>query len=188
VHDIWQAAAALWAPPERECASIAVMTTNIRNYAPSDEEAVVALSLRAWAPVFASLEQALGSGLFARLHPDWRQDQEQAVRAALADPAMRVWVAAHGPQPVGFAAATLHQDRLIGEIHMLAVDPGHQHQGAGAALTEAATDWLRHSGMRVAMVETGGDPGHAPARRVYQRAGYTALPVARYFRALSPNS
>ncbi len=71
---------------------------------------------------------------------------------------------------------------------MLAVDPGQQHRGAGTALTEAATDWLRGSGMRVAMVETGGDPGHAPARRVYQRAGYTALPVARHFKALSPSS
>jgi len=71
---------------------------------------------------------------------------------------------------------------------MLAVDPAYQRQGAGAALTEAATSWLRASGMRVAMVETGGDPGHAPARRVYQRAGSTALPVARYFKALPPTS
>jgi len=37
--------------------------------------------------------------------------------------------------------------------------------------------------MRVAMIETGGDPGHAPARRVYERAGYTALPAVRFFTA-----
>jgi hypothetical protein len=34
------------------------------------------------------------------------------------------------------------------------------------------------------MVETGGDPGHAPARHVYERANYTLFPVARYFKAL----
>jgi hypothetical protein len=34
------------------------------------------------------------------------------------------------------------------------------------------------------MAETGGDPGHAPARAVYERAGFTLLPVARYFRTL----
>jgi GNAT superfamily N-acetyltransferase len=158
----------------------------IREYRPSDEERVVALSLRAWAPVFDSLEQALGSELFARLHPDWRQDQEEAVRGVLGDPAMRIWVAAAGLEPVGFAAASLHRDRLIGEISMLGVDPGHQHHGVGAALTDTATRWLRESGMQVAMVETGGDPGHAPARRVYERAGYTALPVARYFKPLGP--
>jgi hypothetical protein len=38
--------------------------------------------------------------------------------------------------------------------------------------------------MSVALVETGGDPGHAAARHLYEHLGYTSLPVARYFRAL----
>jgi hypothetical protein len=61
----------------------------IREYRPEDDQAVVELSLRAWAPVFASIEQALGR-----------------------------------------------------------------------------------------------DPGHGPARRVYEKAGYTGFPVVRYFKAL----
>ena len=44
--------------------------------------------------------------------------------------------------------------------------------------------WLRETGARVAMVETGGDPDHPPARRLYERADYTLLPIARYFKAL----
>jgi hypothetical protein len=35
--------------------------------------------------------------------------------------------------------------------------------------------------MKVAMVETGGDPGHAAARRTYEKAGCVLSPVARYF-------
>lgn len=76
------------------------------------------------------------------------------------------------------AAATL------GEIHMVAVDPRHQRHGLGAALTAFALDRLEAAGMTVAMVETGGEPGHAPARATYERAGFTLLPVARYFKAL----
>jgi hypothetical protein len=39
-----------------------------------DAEAVVGLSLRAWAPVFASIEQAIGSEIFGNLYPeDWRE-------------------------------------------------------------------------------------------------------------------
>jgi RimJ/RimL family protein N-acetyltransferase len=53
-----------------------------------------------------------------------------------------------------------------------------------ATIAGLATDWLHRSGMRIAMVETGGDAGHAAARRVYARAGYTPLPVVRYFKAL----
>ena len=155
----------------------------IRDYRPEDEEAVVGLSLRAWAPVFRSLEGVLGPGIFARLHPDWRHDQEEAVRGTLADPATRAWVSGTGDAVTGFTAAILH-DRRMGEVTMLAVDPQAQSRGLGAALTEAATGWLRDAGMTVAMIDTGGDPGHAPARRVYEKAGYTLLPVARYFKAL----
>jgi hypothetical protein len=33
-------------------------------------------------------------------------------------------------------------------------------------------------------VETGDDPGHAPARAAYERTGFERWPVARYFREL----
>jgi GNAT superfamily N-acetyltransferase len=75
-------------------------------------------------------------------------------------------------------------DAEVGEIVMLPVRPDEQKRGIGIALNEFATDWLRDAGMRVAMVETGGDEGHAPARRCYGRADYQLLPVARYFKSL----
>ncbi len=159
----------------------------IKEYQQSDEGPVVEFALRSWAPVFASLEEVLGEDLFARLHSaegGWREQQDAAIRATLTSPSMRTWVAEVEATPVGFVSARLTGDRQIGEIYMLAVDPGYQGGGIGTALTVKATDWLRQSGARVAMVETGGDPGHAPARRVYQKADYTLLPVARYFKAL----
>src|SRR5512132_372331 len=161
-----------------------LMDERIRDYGPLDEEPVVELSLRAWARVFSSLEQVLGREIFVRLHGDWRQHQEKEVRDTLADGATRVWVAEADRGVVAFVAAKLHPERRIGEISMLAVDPHAQRRGIGSAFTELATGWLRDAGMRVAMVETGGDLGHARARRVYEQANYTLLPVARYFRAL----
>jgi hypothetical protein len=38
--------------------------------------------------------------------------------------------------------------------------------------------------MAVVTVETGGDPGHAPARATYESAGFTLFPISRYFKAL----
>ena len=138
------------------------MDAVIREYRPHDGEAIVALSLRAWAPVFASLERALGDEVFARLHPDWRHDQATAVRATLGDAGTHTWVAEDNRRVLGFVAAAIDRDRGLGEISMLAVDPGDQRRGVGSALTEVATEWLRGAGARVAMVETGGDSGHAP--------------------------
>jgi ribosomal protein S18 acetylase RimI-like enzyme len=155
-----------------------------RPYRSDDEDVVVGLSLRAWAPVFASIEAVLGPEIFVRLHGDWRQYQEKAVRDTLAGGDTHTWVAETDRGVVGFVAARLHPEQLLGEIWMLAVDPTDQGQGIGLGLTELATEWLRDSGMKVAMVATGGDPGHAPARHVYEKAQFTLMPSAQYFRTL----
>ena len=161
------------------------MRPRIRPYDGRDAETVVDLSLRAWAPVFASLERVLGSEIFRRLHPDWREDQRRAVEDVCASKKARVWVAEVGASAVGFVAIEIFDPkRNMGEISMLAVDPDHQGGGIGTALTEFALDRLKDAGMTVAMVETGGDPGHAAARRTYEKAGYTLLPIARYFKNL----
>ena len=96
-----------------------------------------------------------------------------------------MWVAEAGASVVGFVAVEFdHPERSMGEISMLAVHPDYQGGGIGTALTEFALDRLKDAGMTVAMVETGGDPGHAAARRTYEKAGYTHLPIARYFKNL----
>ncbi|GAA3732726.1 GNAT family N-acetyltransferase [Salinactinospora qingdaonensis] len=146
---------------------------------------MVALSLRAWAPVFASLENVLGdSGVYAQMHPDWRADQRRAVQQACGSENIHVWVAEVDTLVAGFVAVRLDHEASLGEIYMVAVDPDHQRSGVGTALTSFALEWIKEQGMAVAMVETGGDPGHAPARRVYERAGFVQLPIARYFKKL----
>ena len=160
------------------------MRPRIRPFDDRDTEAVVDLSLRAWAPVFASLERALGSEIFRRLHPDWREDQRRAVQDVCAAEKGRVWVAEANETAVGFVAIELHQsERSMGEVSMLAVDPDYQGGGIGTALV-VGVDRLKDARLTVAMVETGGDPGHAAARRTYEKAGYVLLPIARYFKNL----
>src|SRR4051812_10385802 len=110
------------------------MDAHIRPYQPQDEEPVVELSLRAWAPVFESVNQVLGRELSRRLHGDWRDHQARAVRDTLANSAATVWVAQVGNGVAGFVAATLHREPSMGEIWMLAVDPEHQEVGVGTAL------------------------------------------------------
>ena len=161
----------------------------LRPFASEDLDALLDLSIRAWAPVFASLEQVLGSELFLRMHPDWRADQRQTVEHACRSEDVSVWVAESDRDVVGFVGITTDAAARVGEIYIIAVDPAHQRSGVGTALTQLALDELAEAGMTVAMVETGGDPGHAPARQLYERTGFTLLPIARYFTALdAPNA
>lgn len=148
-------------------------------------EEIVQLSLRAWEPVFASLEDAMEPAVYRVFHPQgWRAAQQAAVEATCRDAKVRTWVAREGSRVAGFTALRLHEEERMGEIYMIAVDPGFQRRGIAAALTRHALGWFEEAGMSVAMVETGGDPGHAPARRTYEAAGFRLLPVARYFRKL----
>ncbi len=157
------------------------MALVIRELSERDIDAVVRLSLRAWAPVHVSIADAFGPELNDALNPDWRASQEHEVRVACTSGAVRVWVGEVGHAVVGFVAVRIHDDRRIGEIELLAVDPDAQNDGVGTALAEFAIDWIRDAGVPVAMVGTGSDPGHAPARRTYEKAGMTLVPMSRYF-------
>jgi ribosomal protein S18 acetylase RimI-like enzyme len=146
---------------------------------------VVQLSLLAWAPVFSSFERVLGAHIYAALYPDWRRQQREAVERVCADGGeFIVYVAQVGGAVTGFVAYTVHGDDQTGEVELLAVHPAYQNRGIGTQLNTFALDRLRESGARLAVVGTGGDPGHAPARRSYEKAGYTALPLVRYYKAL----
>jgi GNAT superfamily N-acetyltransferase len=157
----------------------------IRLFAADDADDVITLALRAWEPVFDSLRAVLGPTLFVALEgEDWRPKQAADVRKTIEADHARTWVATVQGISQGFATASLAPGAELGEIAMIAVDPDHQRRGLASALTEAATVWLRDQGATTAMVDTGGDPGHAAARATYRRAGFTALPVMRYFKTL----
>ena len=161
------------------------MPAAIRPLGPGDVDQVVDLSVRAWAPVFDSLREVLGAAMFDRMHPGgWRTIQADAVREACTDPGMTVWVAAEDGTVTGFVAVVLHPDDREGEIHMIAVDPEFQRGGTAARLTDRAVEWIAEQGMELAVVATGGDPGHAPARASYERSGFRALPLVRYYKLL----
>lgn len=157
----------------------------IRPFRAADLEAVVELSLRAWEPVFRSLEAEMDAAVFEGFYPggDWRPVQRRAVESTCGD-RDNVWVAESQGVVVGFVALRFHEADRLGEIYMIAVDPAHQGRGIGSQLTEFGLERLKAGGMSLAMVETGGDAGHARARRTYERAGFRVLPLARFFKKL----
>ena len=157
----------------------------IQPYDPHHLNAVICLSLRAWAPVFDAIQEAMNADMYRAFYPDnWRVSQQKAVEDVCAAEDTNVWVAVDAGSTVGFVAVKLHSEDSMGEIYMVAVDPDFQGHGIGSALIEFALDWMKDAGMSVAMVETGGDPGHAPARYTYEKVGFELWPVARYFKKL----
>ncbi|NER19934.1 MAG: GNAT family N-acetyltransferase [Symploca sp. SIO1B1] len=133
----------------------------IQPYDPRYLDAVVCLSLRAWAPVFASIQNTMDADVYQVFYPDgWLVSQQKAVEDVCAAEDTNIWVTIDADSVVGFVAVKLHSEDNMGEIYMVAVEPDFQGQGIGSALIEFALEWMKNAGMSIAMVETGGDPGH----------------------------
>lgn len=159
------------------------MQPRVVPFAQSHLEQVIQLSLRAWEPVFDSMRDLLEPSVYSAFYPDWREVQRKDVTEACTSQDHDTWVALIDDTPVGFVDTT-RSDPVLAVIHMLAVDPAYQGLGIGLQLTEFAVERMREAGASVAMVQTGGDPGHAPARRTYEAAGFRLFPAAQYFRKL----
>lgn len=156
----------------------------IRRLTPADVPVVVEFSLRAWAPAFKSFERVLGAEIYRQVYPDWLRSQAVAVAAVCGEESADVWVVEREGRAVGFVATVIAADRSSAEIDMIAVDPAHQRRGLGADLLEHALIRARAAGIPLLEIATAGDPSHAPARRAYERAGFTALPLVRFYRKL----
>ena len=161
------------------------MTPRIRPFTDADNEAVVQLSLLAWEPVFASFRQMFGPAVYATLYPDWQRQQREVVeKFCQTGENTAAWVAEEEGAIAGFIVYTINDAEKMGVVELLAVHPEHQQRGVATGLNAFALDRMRASGMTMASLQTGGDPGHAPARQAYEKAGYRAFPTVWYYQPL----
>ncbi|MEX6465983.1 GNAT family N-acetyltransferase [Dietzia cinnamea] len=157
----------------------------IISYAPEYRSALLNLSLRAWEPVFPVVRNEVPGFVYGAFYPNgWRVRQLKDLSEVLDNEPENVDVAVDEGRPIGWVCTRLHPDDNMGEVFVIAVDPDYQQRGVGRHLLEHAFARVREAGMAMVMVETGGDSGHAPARRVYESLGFEPWPVARYFKQL----
>lgn len=152
----------------------------VRAYSHNDLAAIVRLSLLAWEPVFRSFRKVLGPNIYPLVYPGWRKSQKERVETTCQ--AKDVLVAEFESKVVGFLAYEVRG--ATGGVLLLAVHPEYQNRGFGTALNMVALEKMKAAGAKVAEVGTGGDEGHAPARRSYEKAGFTPFPLVRYFKTL----
>jgi ribosomal protein S18 acetylase RimI-like enzyme len=157
----------------------------IRSFAPGDLPRLIDLTIETFGPFYEdSFRPLVGDVVFRNQHGAWRENYRTEV-AGLHDPERHRYVAvAEDGAAIGYVAWTVDPARRNGSITHLAVAADQRRHGTGTALCEHAFARLRAQGAEVAVISTGGDPFHAPARAVYEGLGCTMLPVAVYYRQL----
>lgn len=150
----------------------------------SDLDAVQDFTELAFEPIFKSFARIMGSHIFALAYPDWRSLQRNLVVTLFEDKHINTWIAKVNDIPAGLVAYKVDDESKQGEIDFLVVHPDYQNDGIGTQFNEFALQKLRDAGMTLAIVGTGGDEAHAPARKAYEKAGFIALPSVWYFKNL----
>ena len=154
-------------------------------YSAAYRDAVLALTVDAWTPVFSKTRTEVPNFVFEAFYPNgWQTRQVSDVSDLLHNEPENIWLAVLEDTLVGFVGLRLHLDDQMGEIYIIAVSPDHQRKGISTALMQHAEETIRASGAKMMMVETIGDSGHEPARRAYEAFGFQSWPVARYFKEL----
>ncbi len=160
------------------------MNLHIRPYEESNHSDVIEITMLAFAPIHRSFAQILGPEINPLVYPDWRTSQREGIENIIKSETITLCVADVEGAIAGYVAYILNDKDKTGEVEILAVHPQHQSQGIGTALNLYALEKLKAGGMKLVVVGTGGDDSHAAARRSYEKAGYTALPLVRYYKAL----
>ncbi|MBK8900221.1 MAG: GNAT family N-acetyltransferase [Anaerolineaceae bacterium] len=140
----------------------------------------------AFTPVFASFRAILGDEIAAVTQANDDAEQADYLASLFApDSGWELYTAVLSDKIVGFVSVQLNDKTGVGEIGLNAVHPEAAGQGIGTALYQFALDRMKAAGMRVATVGTGGDPSHAPARRAYEKVGFSAqIPSVYMYRLL----
>jgi len=108
----------------------------------------------------------------AAFAPFWRLDEAGLAEALTATSSVHFQVARTAAGIIGYAVCGRAGPR--GYVQRLAVDPGAQGRGIGAALVYDGLRWLRRWGAADALVNT--QEGNARSLRLYHRAGFVLQP------------
>jgi ribosomal protein S18 acetylase RimI-like enzyme len=158
----------------------------IRPFAEPDLAQVLDLTIETFGPFHeGSFRPLVGEFVFANQDAGWRDDYRDRI-PKLHDPEANKQVAVAEVDGViaGYVAWTVDPAARNGEITYLAVSSAHRRYRAGTALCEHAFSEMRARGAEVAVIGTGGDDFHAPARALYESLDCTMLPTAVYYKQL----
>lgn len=154
----------------------------IRPAKPEDAARCGDIAVAAWQRVFDSWRTLLGEELFTQHFGGWEDDKRQQVEGQIREHPELAIVTELDAAVVGFLTFHLSEEKQVGEIGNNAVDPQCQGHGVGTRQCKRALEIFREKGMTSAAVYTGLDEGHAPARTMYEKAGFDlSLPHIRYY-------
>ena len=140
---------------------------------------------RGWQDLYEPVRQTLGDDLFAAGFGDAiRQKVEKLSEIASTTPE-RLRIATQSEQIIGFALLDVDEEKKLGTIETLSVDPGFRNRGLGGALCMDAFALFRQRDLRYAQLAAKLGEVNERTRRLCWNVGlYRELPSIDYYMCL----
>ncbi|MBE6929336.1 MAG: GNAT family N-acetyltransferase [Ruminococcaceae bacterium] len=141
------------------------------------------IMLAAWKPIFEGFREQIGDELYNVFYAGWEQPKAERISRALQSD--HGCVAELDGRIVGFAHWLTFPGSDIAYLSENAVASDLRGKGIGGQIYNYVFDRMRAEGCKYVRVSTGLDDAHAPARRAYEKAGFShTLPDVDYFMPL----
>ena len=161
----------------------------VRNATPADEERIVEIAREQWRIIYENYKSRLGDELYAIYHGtvEGNLDVKEAAIRMNARDLENCFVTEVDGYVAGFAHFRTETVRgnICGVVGHNAVDNRFKGRGIAGRQYAVIYDKMRALGCIAARVHTGLDEMHAPARRAYEKSGFSAnLPDINYYMSL----
>ena len=162
----------------------------LRHANEEDLEAVDALTVESYRPIFESFVAMLGEDCYeaVRREPElnWEERKIQQNRRLYAEHPDQVWVLDEDGDVFGFVSFWLFPEKSYGHIDNNGLRADRVGQGWATFMYRHVLEHFRAQGFRFAHVDTGLDDAHIPARRAYEATGFDRqVPTVDYWQDLS---
>ena len=165
----------------------------IRNSIPEDAERIGEIFDQQWTAINQNYKNLIGDELYEIFYGDLKVRMEgnvKMIKERSLD-SKTCFVTLVDGVVAGFATyrVTESPGGLTGILGFNGVDNAYKGRGIAGRQYALIFDKMREDGCVAAMVHTGLDDMHAPARRAYEKAGFKAfLPDVNYFMMLDENT
>jgi ribosomal protein S18 acetylase RimI-like enzyme len=157
----------------------------IREARAEDAEAAGEMVARSRREIHRVRREALGDELTDLAFPEMLDRKRRSAAELVRGDPRRAFIAEVGGRMAGLVCWDVRSGGEIGELVEVTVDPDFQGRGIATAMCRRVLDLFRERGCRAVLVKTGLDPGHARARKLYEKLGFgPGIPWIHYYQKI----
>jgi len=147
----------------------------------SDADCVAAIARAQWSVIYEEYRKQLGDALYEIIYRDALDAKEIAIRTAISQ--KRCLIAEWEGVVCGFC--TYQIQKAVGALTNNAVSQEYKGHGIAGMLYSRVFEIMKKNGCTAVKVTTGGGDIYAPARRAYEKAGFSEnLEQITYYKML----